>query len=88
MEVSEELEGAVLEIDKAWQGVHCVLCGEVEPGPSFLSEVVLGGTEVGEHVSFGAAKVLENGRSAPANWQVKSEMPPLAATALVGEVVE
>ena len=49
----------VLSLDKAWHGVHFVLCGEVEPGESLLSQAVLGGTEVGEDFSgYGPARVL------------------------------
>ena len=40
--------GAVLSLDKAWHGVHYVLCGEVEPGPALLSQAVLGGVPIGE----------------------------------------
>jgi hypothetical protein len=39
---------AVLSLDKAWHGVHYVLCGEVEPGAALLSQAVLGGVELGE----------------------------------------
>lgn len=46
-----------LDLDKAWHGVHFVLCGEVEPGESLLSRAVLGGTEVGEDFSgYGPAR--------------------------------
>ncbi len=39
---------AVLSLDKAWHGVHYVLCGEAEAGPSLLSQAVLGGTALGD----------------------------------------
>ncbi len=38
----------VLSLDKAWHGVHYVLCGEAEPGPAPLSQAVLGGARLGE----------------------------------------
>jgi hypothetical protein len=41
-------ERTVLSLDKAWHGVHYVLCGEVEPGTTLLSQAVLGGTELGD----------------------------------------
>ena len=44
--------GAVLSLDKAWHGVHYVLCGEVEPSAALLSKAVLGGTELGEGEGF------------------------------------
>jgi hypothetical protein len=37
----------VLSLDKAWHGVHYLLCGEVEPGASLLSQAVMGGVELG-----------------------------------------
>ena len=39
---------ARLSLDKAWHGVHYLLCGEVEAGPALLSQAVLGGTELGD----------------------------------------
>jgi Domain of unknown function (DUF1877) len=43
---------AVLALDKAWHGVHYVLCGEVEPGAALLSQAVLGGIELGDGEGF------------------------------------
>jgi uncharacterized protein DUF1877 len=64
---------AVLSLDKAWHGVHYVLCGEVEPGAALLSQAVLGGVELGEDEEglsgygppryFTAAQVAELGRA-------------------------
>ena len=54
-------EGAheTLSLDKAWHGVHYVLCGTVEPDESLLSQAVLGGTEIGEDFSgYGPARVF------------------------------
>lgn len=39
---------AVLSLDKSWHGVHYVLCGEVEPGASLLSQAVMGGVALGD----------------------------------------
>jgi hypothetical protein len=39
---------AVLSLDKAWHGVHYLLCGEVEPGTALLSQPVLGGAALGD----------------------------------------
>lgn len=41
-----------LSLDKAWHGVHYLLCGELEPGASLLSRPVLGGVELGEGDGF------------------------------------
>jgi hypothetical protein len=41
-----------VSLDKAWHGVHYLLCGEVEPGPALLSQTVLGGVELGENEGF------------------------------------
>ena len=37
-----------LSLDKAWHGVHYLLCGEVEPSGALLSQAVLGGTPLGD----------------------------------------
>ncbi|HYL27057.1 MAG TPA: YfbM family protein [Candidatus Nitrosotalea sp.] len=37
-----------LSLDKAWHGVHYILCGETEPGATPLSQAILGGTALGD----------------------------------------
>jgi hypothetical protein len=64
---------AVLSLDKAWHGVHYVLCGEAEPGAALLTQAVLGGVELGDDEEgfsgygparyFTAAQVAELGRA-------------------------
>ena len=64
---------AVLSLDKAWHGVHYVLCGEVEPGAALLSQPVLGGVKLGDDDEgfsgygppryFTAAQVAELGQA-------------------------
>lgn len=39
---------ATLSLDKAWHGVHYLICGETEPGAALLSQAVLGGTALGD----------------------------------------
>lgn len=51
--------GASLSIDKAWHGVHYLLCGKVEPGSDVASQAVMGGTEVGEDLGYGPARYFE-----------------------------
>ena len=52
-------KGADISLDKAWHGVHYLLCGEAEPGSSVLSQAVLGGTEIGEdEMGYGPARLL------------------------------
>jgi len=43
---------SVLSLDKAWHGVHYVLCGEVQAGTALLSQAVMGGVELGEDEGF------------------------------------
>ena len=38
-------KGADLSIEKAWHGVHYLLCGKDQPGTDLVSQVVMGGTE-------------------------------------------
>src|SRR5262249_7621299 len=37
-----------ISIDKAWHGVHYVMCGAPEPGSTLLSQAILGGTDTGD----------------------------------------
>jgi len=39
---------AVCTLDKAWHGVHYLLCGQSEPGATLLSQPVLGGSILGD----------------------------------------
>ena len=49
--------GASLSIDKAWHGIHYLLCGAAEPTAALISTVVMGGTEVGDDFSgYGPAR--------------------------------
>src|SRR5512147_1658720 len=40
-------EAERFDIDKAWQGIHYLLCGDPWEGAPPLSDLVLGGTELG-----------------------------------------
>lgn len=62
-----------ISLDKAWHGVHYVLCGAPEPGPTLLSQAILGGTDIGDEEEgfsgygparyFTAAQVVELART-------------------------
>jgi uncharacterized protein DUF1877 len=54
--------GAVISIDKAWHGVHYLMCGAPDSGSAMLSQVVMGGTEVGEDLGYGPARFFEADR--------------------------
>jgi len=55
-------QGAKISLDKAWHGVHYLLCGEVEPGSAIPSQAVMGGVEVGEDLGYGPARYFEAGK--------------------------
>jgi Domain of unknown function (DUF1877) len=55
---------ADLSIDKAWHGLHYLLCGQVGPGSSLASQAVMGGTEVGDDLGYGPARYFEAARVA------------------------
>ena len=52
-------KGADISIDKAWHGVHYLLCGKAEPGADLASQVVMGGTEVGDDLGYGPARYFK-----------------------------
>ena len=52
-------KGASISLDKAWHGVHYLLCGKVEPGTDLASQAVMGGTEVGDDLGYGPARYFE-----------------------------
>ncbi len=51
-----EPEGKGISLDKAWHGLHYLLCGAAEPAPGPLGQAVLGGTEVGDDLGYGPAR--------------------------------
>jgi hypothetical protein len=57
-------KGSSISIDKAWHGVHYLLCGKVEPGTDLASQAVMGGTEIGDDLGYGPARYFEPDRVA------------------------
>jgi hypothetical protein len=51
-----EGRGRVISLDKAWHGVHYLLCGLVDEGPTIESQAIAGGTEFGEDLGYGPAR--------------------------------
>jgi hypothetical protein len=41
-------KGDDFSLDKAWHGVHYLLCGQAQPDSTPLGQAVLGGTEIGD----------------------------------------
>ena len=46
----------VLSLEKAWHGLHYLLCGKLEPAPGPLGQAVFGGSEIGEDRGYGPAR--------------------------------
>ena len=52
-------KGADISLDKAWHGVHYLLCGKAEPGTDLASQAIMGGTDVGDDLGYGPARYFE-----------------------------
>jgi len=48
--------GHSVSLDKAWHGLHYLLCGALEPTPGPLGQAVFGGSEIGEDQGYGPAR--------------------------------
>jgi hypothetical protein len=48
--------GHSISLDKAWHGLHYLLCGALEPGPGPLGQAVFGGSTIGEDRGYGPAR--------------------------------
>jgi hypothetical protein len=48
--------GHSVSLDKAWHGLHYLLCGALEPAPGALGQAVFGGNEIGEGGGYGPAR--------------------------------
>jgi len=57
--------GADLHLEKAWHGVHWLLCGTADEAPPPLGDAVLGGEPVGADLGYGPARLLGADRVAP-----------------------
>ncbi len=51
--------GEELFIEKAWHGVHFLLCGVIDEAPPPLGDAILGGTEIGPDMGYGPARYLD-----------------------------
>lgn len=52
--------GASVSLDKAWHGVHYLLCGATEPNGTVIGNTILGGTEIGDDFSgYGEARYFD-----------------------------
>lgn len=47
------------DVDKAWHCIHFMLCGSYDKTETPLSWAILGGTEIGDDVGYGPARILE-----------------------------
>src|SRR5215472_8244060 len=56
--------GHSVSIDKAWHGLHYLLCGAPEPAPGPLGQAVFGGAEIGEDQGYGPARYFTPGQVA------------------------
>jgi hypothetical protein len=54
----EESLGKFLDIDKSWHAIHFLLNNDAWDGDYPLHNAVLGGTEIGEDLGYGAAHYL------------------------------
>jgi hypothetical protein len=51
--------GEELDLEKAWHGIHFLLCGSAGESPETLGTAVLGGKELGADLGYGPARYLE-----------------------------
>jgi hypothetical protein len=56
--------GHSVSLDKAWHGLHYLLCGKLEPAPGALGQAVFGGSEIGENRGYGPARYFAPSRVA------------------------
>ena len=56
--------GSGLSLDKAWHGVHRLLCGTPDQAPPPLGDAVLGGDAIGEDLGYGPPRLLDPARVA------------------------
>jgi hypothetical protein len=58
--VADRDVGEELDLEKAWHGVHFLLCGSAADAPGPLGAAVLGGKPLGADLGYGPARYLES----------------------------
>jgi hypothetical protein len=53
-----------ISLEKAWHGLHYLLCGDAEPVPGPLGQAVMGGNEFGEDLGYGPARCFSAAETA------------------------
>jgi hypothetical protein len=53
-----------ISLDKAWHGLHYLLCEAAEPAPGPLGQAVFGGTEIGDDMGYGPARYFTAAQTA------------------------
>lgn len=53
---ADQNAGQTISLEKAWHGLHYLLCGAAEPVPGPLGQCVFGGTEIGDDMGYGPAR--------------------------------
>ena len=53
-----EVGDTEVDLDKAWDGIHYLLTGSVEPNNTLASEVIMGGKSIGPDRGYGPAQLL------------------------------
>lgn len=68
-----EFEGEEIDVDKAWHGIHFLLCGKPWEGAEPLNFVVCGGKEVGDvDVGYGPARAFNSAQVKNINTALQS----------------
>jgi hypothetical protein len=57
--IAERDVGALLDIEKAWHGLHYLLTGNAEQAVPGAGEAVLGGSTIGPQLGYGPARLLK-----------------------------
>ncbi len=62
-----------ISLDKAWHGLHYLLCGAAEPAPGPLGQAVFGGDEIGEDMGYGPARCFTVAQTSEIAQALKSQ---------------
>ncbi|HEX3535175.1 MAG TPA: YfbM family protein [Stellaceae bacterium] len=52
-------DGHSVSLEKAWHGLHYLLCGALEPAPGPFGQAVFGGTQIGKDQGYGPARYFQ-----------------------------
>jgi hypothetical protein len=78
----DDAPGRLVDLDKAWHGIHWLLTGSADETSTPTAWAIFGGSEIGEDFGYGPARLLDPGQVR----QVAAALEPIDRATLAGRM--